>query len=221
MEKQRAIVDSCFLQKIAAEGKCAENIKKIIDNSDYIPVTHRYVADYEFGLHRYLSELIEEKYITVVEYNEFLEDELSRDIYEAQFYSIYNEMRDYLQNYGTKKQMPELSIPKGHSIFTHHLQGSSMGDVHMILMASFMRLPVILSEDSDIPLLRDIAKRRLSVSNYQLKIYNTSDLLGEIASKPSIKLTHKEFENIVKQVGERGNWKEINAIWNSNHSNNV
>ncbi len=216
MTKQKAIVDTCLLQKISSNGKYAGNIKKIFDNLDYILVAHRYVVDHEFGLHSYIKRLIDEGYITTIEYDEFFgEDDFSRMIYETQFEAIYNEMRNYLQRKGGIKQMPKLVIPNGKDIYSHHIQGSSMGDVHMIIMASFMRIPVFLSDDFDIGLLRDIAKRRLSLSSYQLKIVNSFNLLVQIAENPDVKMTHKEFETIVKQTGERENWKTINAIWNS------
>lgn len=217
MEKQRAIVDTCFLQKISSQGSCPDNIKRILDNSDYIPVAHKYVVEQELSLHGYLRKLVEEEYIITIEYEEFLEDDFSKMVYETQFVDIYDEMRNYLKSAGGRKQMPELKIPKGKNIYTHHIGGSSMGDVHMILMASFMGLPVFLSEDSDIELLRDIAKRRLSLSSYQLQIYDTANLLEQIAGKNNLSISHKEFETIVKQVGERGNWARINAIWNTNH----
>ena len=217
MEKQRAIVDTCFLQKISSQGSCPDNIKRILDNSDYIPVAHKYVVEQELSLYGYLGKLVEEEYITTIEYEEFLGDDFSKMVYETQFVDIYDEMRNYLKSVGGRKQMPELNIPKGKNIYTHHIGGSSMGDVHMILMASFMGLPVFLSEDSDIELLRDIAKRRLSLSSYQLQIYDTSNLLEQIAEKNDLSISHKEFETIVKQVGERGNWARINAVWNANH----
>ena len=113
-------------------------------------------------------------------------------------------------------RMVDLPVPFS-PVITHHIGGSSMGDVHMILMASFMRLPVFLSEDSDIMLLRDIAKRRLSLSTYQLQIYNTVDLLEQIAGKADLMISHNEFETIVKQVGERDNWAKLNAVWRDNH----
>ncbi len=217
MEKQRAIVDTCFLQKIAAKGSCPENIQIILDDSEYTPVAHKYVVEQEFALHGYLKKLVDDGYIATIEYNEFIGDTLSKQIYETQFIDIYGEMRSYLQSKGGLKQMPELKIPKGSDIYTHHIQGSSMGDVHMILMASFMGLPVFLSEDSDIELLRDIAKRRLSLSSYQLHIYDTLDLLKQIAGKTDINISHKELENIVKQVGERENWTKVNAVWHLSH----
>ena len=219
MKKQRAIVDTCFLQKISANGSCQDNIKRILDNLDYSPVAHKYVVEQEFGLHSYLAKYIEDGYISTIEYNEFLPDDFSRKVYEKQFKDIYGEMRSYLRCKAGKKQMPELIIPNGKDIYTHHISGSSMGDIHMILMASFLRLPVFLSEDSDIILLRDIAKRRLSLSNYKLHIYDTLDLLSQLAAKKNISISHKEFESLVKQVGERDNWKSINAIWRDNQQN--
>ena len=221
MEKQRAIVDTCFLQKIAANGGCPENIRIIIDNLKYIPVAHKYVVEQEIALHDYIKKYIDDGYITTIEYNEFIGDTLSKQLYEDQFVNIYNEMREYLLNCGGKKQMPELKIPKGSDIYTHHMQGSSMGDVHMILMASFMRIPVFLSEDSDIELLRDIAKRRLSLSSYQLHIYDTLDLLEQIAGNANTSISHMEFKNITKQVGERKNWAKLNAVWHVSHDNSI
>jgi len=217
MEKQRAIVDTCFLQKIAANGSCPENIRIIIDNSDYTPVAHKYVVEQEMALNGYIKKYIDDGYISTIEYNEFIGDTLSKQLYEAQFVNIYNEIRGFLQSRGGKKQMPELKIPKGSDIYTHHMQGSSMGDVHMILMASFMRLPIFLSEDSDIALLRDIAKRRLSLSSYQLHIYDTFDLLKQIAGRSNTGISHKEFETIIKQAGERQNWAKLNAAWHVSH----
>ncbi len=42
--------------------------------------------------------------------------------------------------------------------------------------------------------------------------------LQKIAAKDDIDITHKEFESIVKQVGERANWAKINVIWNEKHN---
>ncbi len=114
MEKQRAIVDSCFLQKIADKGSYPENIRVILDCSEYIPVAHKYVVEQELALHGYLKKLIDDGYIATIEYNEFIGDALAKQVYETQFVDIYDEMRSYLQSKGGPKQMPELKIPKFH-----------------------------------------------------------------------------------------------------------
>ncbi len=38
----------------------------------------------------------------------------------------------------------------------------------MILMASYLQMPILLTEDSDIEMLRDIAKRRMRLGQYSL-----------------------------------------------------
>ena len=90
MVKQKAIVDTCFLLKIADQGQHPENIKKLLDNSNYIPVAHRYVVDQELGLCSFVKQLIDEKYITTIEYEAFLGDDFSRHLYEMYFFHIYN-----------------------------------------------------------------------------------------------------------------------------------
>lgn len=90
MAKQIAIVDTCFLLKIADQGKQPNNIKILLDNTNYIPVAHQYVVEHEFVLHGFLKQLIAEKYVTVVEYEEFLTNDFARQLYETSFVSIYN-----------------------------------------------------------------------------------------------------------------------------------
>ena len=217
MEKQEVIVDTCFLKKIASDGKYPENIHKILDELEFTPVTPRYVADQEFALNYFLDRLVKEGYIRIIENNEFLKDDIDKMIYEDHFYAIYAEMREYLKIKGGYKQMPELLMPRGKTIFSHHISGSSMGDVHMILTASFMRLPIILTEDSDIEILRDISKRRLSLDSYQLQIYDAIEVIEMIAKKIDSKITHKGLESLVKQIGEKRKWPEINVRWHEVH----
>lgn len=56
------------------------------------------------------------------------------------------------------KQVEKLCLHKGQTIYNTHKQGSSIGDVHMILMAFYLQMPILLTEDPDIEMLRDIQK---------------------------------------------------------------
>ena len=73
-----------------------------------------------------------------------------------------------------------------------------MGDVHMILMASYLQMPILLTEDSDIEMLRDIAKRRMRLGQYSLQILNGIQLIEEIAKKQDASISIKEIESILK-----------------------
>ena len=89
----------------------------------------------------------------------------------------------------------------------------------MILMASFMRLPIILSEDGDIEFLRSVAKRKISSNSYNLDIYNVVDLIMMIAQKEDTTFSKKELEKVVLEVKERARLSEVKQAWNETHSN--
>lgn len=95
----------------------------------------------------------------------------------------------------------------------------SLGDVHMILMAFFMKLPIILSEDGDIEFLRSVAKRKISNDSYSLDIYNVMDLIMMIAQKEETTFSKKELEKVVLEVKERAGLSDVKQTWNKTHLN--
>lgn len=219
MCKKEAIVDTCFFNKLSDYGKSIETFKKVLEELDYKPVVHPYIAEKELDVFPHFNKLIEEGFVRKVEYSEFIEDGDDAELYEQYFSELYEEMRDYLEIKGVKKQIEKLAIPKGQTIYTYRRAGMSLGDVHMILMAFFMRLPIILSEDGDIEVLRSVAKRKISSDSYNLDIYNVMDLILMIAQKEDTTFSKKELEKVVLEVKERANLSEVKQTWNEVHSN--
>ena len=218
MTKNEAIIDTCFIEKITSGGSKVENIKLVLEELEYKPVVHPYVAKHEISLHSYSNDLIETGYIRKIEYSEFIPDEDDKLMYEDYFYQVYEDMRQFLEAKGVPKQIEKLVLPKNQDIYSYHRQGSSLGDVHMILMAAFMRLPIILTEDSDIELLRTIAKNRVSLGDFRLDIYNGVELLKKIAANDTPSLTKKDLESILLNMGERSKRSELRAVWNEHHT---
>ena len=218
MRKTEVIVDTCFLQKLSSEGKAIDNIKKVLAELEYIPVTHPYIYEHELSLHSYFVRLVEEKYIKVIQYNEFQKDEIDKQSYEDYYSVLYEDMRLTLEAMNSPKQVEKLCLHKGQTIYNTHKQGSSMGDVHMILMASFLQMPVLLTEDSDIEMLRDIAKRRMRLGQYSLQILNGVQLIEEIAKKQNTSISVKEIESILKAMRKRDVISSIKAVWRENHT---
>lgn len=218
MEKTKVIVDTCFLHKISSEGKNIENIKRILDELGYIPVTHPYVAQQELSLHSGYDVLLKEGYIKIIDYSEFIHDVFEKQLYESYFVALYEDLRLYLEAKGGLKQMDRLVLERGQTIYDIHKQGSSVADVHLILMASFLRLPLLLTEDSDIELLRTMSKKRISLGDYALQIYNAMDLMKQLARKPDSSIGKKELEKILDQMQERKSRSEIRTIWAECHT---
>lgn len=219
MSKKEAIVDTCFFNKLSNDGKNIEAFKKVLVDLDYKPVVHPYIAEKELDVFPHFNKLVEEGFIRKAEYSEFIEDEDDAELYEQYFPELYEEMREYLEIKGSKKQIEKLVIPKGQTIYTYRRAGMSLGDVHMILMAFFMRLPIILSEDGDIEFLRSVAKRKISSDSYNLDIYNVMDLIMMIAKKEDTTFSKKELEKAVLEVKERARLSEVKQVWNETHSN--
>ena len=197
MSKKEAIVDTCFFNKLSNDGKNIEIFKKVLVDLDYKPVVHPYIAEKELDVFPHFNKLVEEGFIRKAEYSEFIEDEDDAELYEQYFYELYEEMREYLEIKGSKKKIEKLVIPKGQTIYTYRRASMSLGDVHMILMAFFMRLPIIFSEDGDIEFLRSVAKRKISSDSYNLDIYNVMDLIMMIAQKDNTTFSKKELEKVV------------------------
>ena len=219
MSKKEAIVDTCFFNKLSNDGKSIEIFKKVLVDLDYKPVVHPYIAEKELDVFPHFNKLVEEGFVRKAEYSEFIEDEDDAELYEQYFYELYEEMREYLEIKGSKKKIEKLVIPKGQTIYTYRRASMSLGDVHMILMAFFMRLPIIFSEDGDIEFLRSVAKRKISSDSYNLDIYNVMDLIMMIAQKDNTTFSKKELEKVVLEVKERSRLSEVKREWNRTHSN--
>ena len=220
MRKTEVIVDTCFLQKLSSEGKAIDNVKRILTELEYIPVVHPYIYEYELSLYSYFVRLVEEKYIRVISYNEFQKDTADKQTYEDYYDVLYEEMILTLEAMNSPKQIEKLCLHKhkGQTIYNTHKQGSSMGDVHMILMASYLQMPILLTEDSDIEMLRDIAKRRMRLGQYSLQILNGVQLIEEIAKKQNTSISVKEIESILKAMRKRDVISSIKAVWRENHT---
>lgn len=208
-----------FFNKLSNDGKNIEAFKKVLVDLDYKPVVHPYIAEKELDVFPHFNKLVEEGFIRKAEYSEFIEDKDDAELYEQYFPELYEEMRAYLEIKGSKKQIEKLAIPNGQTIYTYRRAGMSLGDVHMILMAFFMRLPIILSEDGDIEFLRSVAKRKISGDSYNLDIYNVIDLIMMIAQKEDTTFSKKELEKVVLEVRERARLSEVKQAWNETHSN--
>lgn len=218
MGKTEVIVDTCFLHKLSSQGKVIDNVKKVLAELEYLPVVHPYIFEHEMSLHSYYKALVDEGYIRVIQYSEFQKDAFDKQIYENQYDVIYEEMRLALDAIGGPKQIEKLCLHKGQTIYDTHKQGSSMGDVHMILMASYLQMPILLTEDSDIELLRDIAKRKMQLGQYSLQILSGVELIEDIAKKEDSSLNKKELEAILKAMGERSSVSKMKTIWREHHT---
>lgn len=217
MNKKEVLVDTAFLEKLSCEGKNLEIFKKVLSDLEYKPVVHPYLAAHELDMHSYFDKLVAEGAVRIAEYEEFLADDDDRTLYESYFIDIHEALREYLEAAGGKKKLNKLVLPAGQNVFTYRKAGMSLGDIHIILMAFFTRMPIVLTEDSDIEVLRSITKRKMKSETYTLNIYNAVELLVMIAENSETTFEKQDLVSIVKAIGERVHQSTVKQAWNRAH----
>ena len=216
MSKPEALVDTCFLQKFSRDGKDAETLKSILENLEFRPVIHPYIWKHELSMFSYVEKLIKDGMIRVATYEEFLAEE-DRELYLWQFLELYKELGEYYKVMNISK--PFEKLPEDCDIFTYRKAKTSLGDVHVILMAAYAEIPVVFTEDGDISALRSIAKRRIDSESYQITIYDALDALGQIIEKSNCPFSKKDVEHILNVMGERSERSRMKKLWDQYHEN--
>lgn len=216
MKKKEALVDTVFLLNLSSRGKRLEDFKKIINELDYRPVIHPYIAQHELDTFDGLKVLEKEGLVRMAKYEDFLHSEDEKEMYEDYFQQSHDELREKLEHSRKGKRIAPLNLPDGITIFEFHRGGMSLGDVHLILMAAFEEIPIVLTDDSDIQLLKGIAKK-YSYSQHEIEIMGSVEVLEKIASMEASHFTKDELVAIVKNAGKAKQKSRVKQAWNKAH----
>jgi len=166
----------------------------------------------------YFEKLVTEGYIRVADYTEFVRDEVDKELYKGYFQVLHDRLREYLDVQGGKKKLDKLVLAPGQDLFNYRKAGMSLGDVHMILMAAFIKIPVILSDDADMDALKCISKNVISYSNFELTILSCVEVFEKIALLEGTSFSKAELLELLKKAGENKNKSRIIQAWNSVHN---
>lgn len=219
MNKVEALVDTVFLHNLSSRGKRLEDFKKVINELNFRPVIHPYIAQYELDMFDGLKILEKEGFVRIAKYEDFLHNKWEKEIYQAYFCQAHDELRQKLQYSRKGKKISPLILPDGISIFKYHRAGMSLGDVHLILMAVFTKIPIVLTDDSDIMLLKGIA-RKYAYSQHEIEIMSSVEVLEKIASMKDSHFTKDELVTLVKNAGKAKEKSRIKQAWNNAHEEN-
>lgn len=167
----------------------------------------------------YVEDLKKAGMLRVASYDEFIKDEDDRELYREHFLVLYKGLDEYYKATNSKKHVEKL--PDRCDIFKYRKAKSSIGDVHVVLMASYANIPVVFSNDGDIPALKSIAKRKIDSEAYQLFIYDALEALEQIVKLPDCFFTKKDIENILNEIGERPQRSKFKKLWDTYHGQRI
>lgn len=131
MHMDKAVIDADFFIKMTAYDVEGMLFLQLMEDLEFQPVMHRYVAEIELGKSETAKQLIEEQKIQVVDYSDYI---LSQDDYTDYFLQAYEIMNRF-------------DFPEKEDIFTYHAVDESLGEIRSIYMAKMMGYPIFISDD--------------------------------------------------------------------------
>ncbi len=166
MDELRVVLDTDFINRITSyeDGDPQGLFCRIFHTLGKKPVVHQYVAEHELMHNSVAKALMQSGFLDVIPYSAFLKDKLAWKRYDRTFRDIHAQLRGF-------------RIDKGKSVFTElrpedditarHAQ-MSFGEIHSILMAVELGIPLFYSNDADAKVVASRYPRgRLKVLNLE------------------------------------------------------
>jgi len=194
-EPIEAIIDTDFFNKITLapyidDGK--DLFIRTMNELNIQPVVHYYVAEREMSVKNVIAtELLYSGYLKVYHKEDIVKSEDDEQLYASYFRKWYN----YL-NFDKPR------LEKNVDVFELLRADHSLGEIHSTLMAYFLKLKMIMSDDSDAAALVKYAG--LS----EIEVWNLVDVYSIIGVKTIKSITIKEVENVIRSENSRDSIKE-------------
>lgn len=191
--ENRVVIDSDFCNMIAPGNNIEKEkrfVRSIFDSLQKKPVVHTFVFEQELLTNTVMKELASEKFIDVIDYSAFLPAEIFKKQYTETFADFYNFMNGE-------------TIEKVFDVVTQHHSKKNMGEIHSLILAQYMGLPIFMSNDNGA---KNLAKSRINTQGYKIEVMNVCDVFCEIKRNGTIQIDKKAVRSILK---ERRNWLEI------------
>lgn len=188
----RVLVDSDFFTMIAPCKNIAkekEFVKSVFDSLNKKPCIHPFVAKEELFNNEVVKQLIDEGYITVIDYNSVLKESWMEQQYVDNFVTYY----DYMNSE---------KIPSSLSEITRHRAKKNMGEIHTLIFAHYLEIPLFMSNDKGA---KKLAETKINSQHFSIDVKNVCDVFCMIKTTGSIKLDTKVVRSILKK---REEWRE-------------
>lgn len=188
----RVFVDSDFFTMIAPCKNIAkekEFVKSVFDSLNKKPCIHPFVAKEELFNNEVVKQLIDDGYITVIDYNSVFTEEWIKQQYVDNFVTYY----DYMNSE---------KIPSSLSEITRHRAKKNMGEIHSLIFAHYLEIPLFMSNDKSA---KKLAETKINNQHFSIDVKNVCDVFCMIKTSGSIKLDTKVVRSILKP---REGWRK-------------
>lgn len=183
-----AVFDADFIQTIASVQTTppSELFDKLTSDLDCNPVVHPFVAEEELLACELAKNKISEGLLRVVAYSEFIKTEFQKQHYIQTFLDAYRWLT--LQESGKEEAPPTDDI-------FHHFSGYDFGEIHSVLMAAELEIPLFYSNDHSS---KSLCGR---FSDGVVKSYRMTEVCQQLAERETSSVTSRERKALLSGYG--------------------
>lgn len=163
---KKVIVDTDFLNHILKSNNGQKTLQAIIELNEFELLMNCWVYEREIkGIFTDIQNFVDE-HVTIINFTDFLKNEDEKNVYAFEFRELFYEMNNEKVSLGAQ------------TCFTYKKAGENLGEIHSVIMARFMNIPLLLSDDYNA---KEIAAKRINLEGYVLDVINSFDILCNTA----------------------------------------
>lgn len=194
---EKVIIDTCFLNRFKRGSGLEDDFGLLMKEMDYEILIHPYIREYELDMFYYVDEYIDKGILKNVSYEDFLFNDFEKRYYRDIFIEIYNEFCERQQKLNPVKAKKMKKLDQDTDVFKIRRSGASIGDVHIILLALFEDISIILSEDNkDMIEIYKIASKRMERDGYHLRIYKVKNVIESLEKRDNCNISGKVLRRL-------------------------
>lgn len=190
--ENRVVVDSDFCNMLV-NGENIEKgkdfIRSIFDSLQKKPALHSFVFHQELFINEAIKDLVAEKYIEIIDYNDFLTEEIFKMQYIETFVELFYFMNGEI-------------IPNKFESITKHRAKKNMGEIHSLLLAQYMNIPIFMSNDKGA---KNLAKNKINTQSFAITVKDVCDVFIDIKKSGIKQIDTQIVRSILKK---RNEWPE-------------
>lgn len=184
MNNNVVLLDADFCNIILQNDKNISFFKSIFEILNINPAIHIYVFDNELFHNNSIKTLVSENYIKILNYSDFLIDDVDTVSYQQYFHDYYFFMNS--------EKLGNLDI------FTYRKSGYNLGEIHSLITAQICKIPVFMSNDKGA---KELAYNRINSTAFQIIVKNIEEVFNECEKISKLNSTIKR--SIIKDITKK------------------
>lgn len=186
MNNQVAL-DSDFCNMLAPgcyEEKENAFVKSIFESLKQRPVLHPFVYHEELLTNVTVKKLVNEGFIEVLEYDAFI----MNDSFKRQYIDTFADFYFFMNSE---------PIERTFNAITKHRAKRNMGEIHSLIMAQYLSIPLFMSNDEGA---KNLATSRINTQSQVVVVKNVLEVFMDVKIKGAFQIDKKAVRSILDYV---------------------